>query len=195
MVSPELTKEHLSNWDDSDYRKFWSSVKKTRGCWNWRHIKKPNQYGSFYTKGISYRAHRISVVLSGRDIPEFMVVDHMCRNRSCVNPKHLRVVTSKINILAGVGVSAQNARKTHCRNGHKFLKENTYGIKLNTTTGIGRDCRICRAMSSAKLETRRKIMRKVKKIINTTNWIEEPKSAKGQLENLVIQFWGIAKRH
>ena len=44
-------------------------------------------------------AHRIAVYLSGRDVPEGMVVDHMCRVRRCVNPEHLRVVTRGQNVL------------------------------------------------------------------------------------------------
>jgi hypothetical protein len=79
-------------------------------------------------------------------VPAGLVIDHLCRNRSCVNPGHLEAVTHKVNILRGVSWAAQNAQKTHCKNGHLLVEEN-----LIPRSRGGRDCRICaRASENAR---------------------------------------------
>lgn len=57
---------------------------------------------------------------------EGKTIDHLCRNRGCVNPLHLQAVPMRENTLRGFGPSAENARKTHCKRGHEFTPENTY---------------------------------------------------------------------
>ena len=66
-------------------------------------------------------------------------VDHLCKNRKCVNPDHLEVISGKENTLRGMGPTAINARRTHCVNGHEFTPENTY---IRPDDGA-RDCRTC----------------------------------------------------
>ena len=83
--------------------------------------------------------HVLAVKLDGRDVPKDMEVDHLCRNRKCCNPKHLEVVTPKINNWRSNSPAAINHRKTHCSNGHEFTLENTYIRK----DGNGRMCKIC----------------------------------------------------
>lgn len=89
------------------------------------------------TKG-NYLSHRFIYQFYIGSIPEGFVIDHICRNRSCVNPMHLRAVTQRVNILSGNGATAKHAIKTHCNNGHEFNNQNTYRIKC------GRQCRLCR---------------------------------------------------
>jgi hypothetical protein len=70
-------------------------------------------------------------------IPEGLVIDHLCRNRGCINPTHMEPVTNAENVLRGEGPTAVNARKTHCKRGHPFDDVNTY------VYAKGRACRMC----------------------------------------------------
>lgn len=89
------------------------------GCWLWMKAVRPDGYGVFGpTPGRTVYAHRFSYELHRGPIPAGMVLDHLCRVRSCVNPAHLEAVTDRVNILRGVGMTALNARRTHCPRGH-----------------------------------------------------------------------------
>lgn len=107
-------------------------------CWEWQGRVNSWGYGSFSFKGRMMLAHRFSYEHFKEEIPTKMVVDHICRNTICVNPEHLRVLSPKENTLIGQGAPAQNARKTHCDNGHEFSPENTY-IRPDGY----RTCKIC----------------------------------------------------
>lgn len=72
-------------------------------------------------------------------VPEGMELDHLCRNRACVNPAHLEAVSRRVNQLRGLSISAKNARKTHCVHGHPLTGENVYEWRGS------RYCRACRA--------------------------------------------------
>lgn len=105
-----------------------------------------NGYGKIYGPNKKYhRNHRLSYETFVGEIPKGLVIDHICRNTACFNPKHLRPLTDKENILIGIGPTAVNAKKTRCRNGHKFTKANTYryGPKNNY-----RGCKICRVQTT-----------------------------------------------
>lgn len=99
------------------------------GCTLWRGCINSRGYGvfSYGGKGKSVLAHRWACEhLGERPIPEGMTVDHLCRQRRCVNHEHLDVVTNKTNILRGESPTAHNARATHCINGHPFDEANTF---------------------------------------------------------------------
>ena len=114
----------------------WSKVRMTGWCWEWIGAK-TDGYG---TIGINYsrvRAHRFMYILANGPINSNLTIDHLCRNRGCVNPDHLESVSLGVNILRGNGHCAINARKTHCKRGHVFS-----GRNLMLVPG-GRKCRAC----------------------------------------------------
>ena len=80
-----------------------------------------------------------------------LTLDHLCRNRACVNPAHLEVVSHRENVLRGNTVPAMHAAKTHCVNGHEFTPENLYG---NDPTR--RRCRICNNEQARRFKERRR---------------------------------------
>ncbi|SRR5258706_339634 len=87
-------------------------------CWVWTGSKEGNGYPRFqrfYKETKEQYAHRIAYLSWIGPIPDDRELDHKCRNRSCVNPTHLEVVTHTENMLRG-----EYATKTHCCRGHEF---------------------------------------------------------------------------
>jgi len=110
----------------SDER-FHASYEKTKdGCWNWARWVNERGYGIFKpTEKTKVSAHRRSFELANGKIPAGLVIDHMCRNRRCVNPAHLRAVTPRVNALENsVSPCAKNKQKTHCIRGHELSGDN-----------------------------------------------------------------------
>lgn len=78
--------------------RFWQKVDKTASCWEWAGSKTRKGYGNFHDGERLVPSHRYSYRLAFGEIPEGMLVDHVCHNRGCVNPDHLRLATNKQNI-------------------------------------------------------------------------------------------------
>lgn len=106
---------------------FWVKVEKTRSCWNWIGHINPLGYGQTRWKDKTLYAHRVSFELKKGEIPKGLEIDHLCRNRRCVNPTHMEAVTRKINLLRGNTFQAINVAKTHCPKGHAYDYVDTYG--------------------------------------------------------------------
>lgn len=117
------------------------------GCWEWQGIKNAYGYGVITTGSTSYgtvrrfMAHRLAWEFLRGPIPDGLQMDHLCRNRGCVNPDHLEPVTQHENLLRGNTIPARNAAKTHCAKGHAYDEANT---RRDKKTGA-RICRACRA--------------------------------------------------
>jgi hypothetical protein len=131
--------------------RFWNNVSRPSPycCWEWEgHLSAG--YGQFRIGDKQYCAHRLAWKWLVGPIPGGLTIDHLCRNPVCVNPLHLEVVTVRVNVLRGKGLSAQNARKTHCPRGHEFNEESTYLYRNQ------RHCKPCkRAHTRAWREARR----------------------------------------
>lgn len=125
---------------------FWQKVYITDTCWLWRGGLYSNGYGHFNVERRPVLAHRFAYEQLVGAIPERMVIDHLCRVRSCVNVNHLEVVTRQVNTLRGVGLSAQRARQTHCVKGHEFNIDNTY---ITPNRNGNRQCLQCRGHRDA----------------------------------------------
>lgn len=118
-------------------------------CVRWGGKYFPNGYGR-----VGYKmAHRIVYEQEVGAIPDGLQIDHLCRNRWCVNVEHLEPVTIAENVLRGEGITAINARKTHCIHGHEFTEKNTY-VRPDRTNH--RDCRICRYEATKRHQARKR---------------------------------------
>lgn len=129
----------------SPEERFWVKVDRSGGffsCWHWRASRTSDGYGQFMIRhNRIVLAHRLAYELMIGPIPTGLTIDHLCRNRVCVNPSHLEPVTVKENILRGVGSAfAINAAKTHCPQGHAYTPENT---RLVEKKRMHRRCRTC----------------------------------------------------
>lgn len=101
---------------EEESSRFWAKVRKDPdGCWIWTSAVIKNGYGVFMLRKQTVYAHRISFFAAHQGISLDLVVDHMCRNRLCVNPDHLRQLTRGENVRIGM---PHNRAKTHCRFGH-----------------------------------------------------------------------------
>ena len=69
-------------------------------CWLWRGCK-TNGYGNTSANGKRYLAHVLYWERSRGPVPQGKDLDHLCRQRSCVNPDHLEPVSRAINIRRG----------------------------------------------------------------------------------------------
>jgi len=129
-------------------QRFWSKVacvdSVSDTCWHWLAQKNKNGYGKIRIGGRWFLAHRAAWILTYGDIDPALTLDHLCRNPACVNPAHLEQVPMRINTLRGIGFAAQNARKTHCPQGHPYSETNTkLTNKRRRGTLVARACRIC----------------------------------------------------
>lgn len=115
------------------------------GCWIWTGSKSRDGYGRVRRGEVASRW--VYQILRG-EIREGLELDHLCKNRICVNPDHLEPVTHKENILRGDGFAPKHKLKTHCSKGHEFTEENTY-LRGKKGDG-GRWCRECGRIATKK---------------------------------------------
>lgn len=122
--------------------RFWSKVLPVDGgCWIWIAALSDGGYGYYgIEQGRCAYAHRVAYSVLVGPIPPALDLDHLCRNRDCVNPDHLEPVTRQENTLRGLAGWHQ-ASKTHCANGHPYDEKNT---RWRADRWNSRDCRECK---------------------------------------------------
>jgi hypothetical protein len=114
------------------------------GCWVWLGWLSKIGYGYHRVSGRWECAHRISYQTYKGAIPDGLELDHLCRNRWCINPLHLEAVTHRTNGVRGIAAEVNATRQralTHCKNGHTFDEANT---RIAPYKNKGwRKCRAC----------------------------------------------------
>lgn len=129
----------MSRWPNrTAQERFWEKVNKTQGCWFWTSALFTEGYGQFWFENRLQPAHRVSYEWLVGAVPVGLEIDHLCRVRSCVNPKHLEPVTHIINVQRGQD-GIKNRMKTHCPQGHEYTEDNIYWARHHTA----RNCRAC----------------------------------------------------
>lgn len=155
----QVFREHVQTHDMAiKAERFWARVDR-RGpdaCWLWMGYRNEWGYGMWIWGGgsASTTAHRVAYMLESGPIPDGLTLDHLCRNRLCVNPAHLEPVTRGENNRRGYGWSGVNARLTHCRHGHPLSGENLQIAKRGNGQTF-RVCRTCRIEKDRRYRTRK----------------------------------------
>lgn len=117
------------------------AVNPDSGCWEWQ-AATVSGYGVLMLNQFAgtFLAHRLSYLLRHGSIPEGLELDHLCRNRACVNPDHLEPVTTLVNQARGLG-GVLRVPLTHCPRGHEYA---VHGTRFPATPNY-LSCKACRA--------------------------------------------------
>lgn len=135
---------------------FWAKVDvgvSGLSCWEWTASRTPGGYGFVRIATRPHMAHRAAYEFLIGPIPEGLVIDHLCRNKGCVNPDRLEVVTQRENVRrgrAGAESAARGRASTHCTNGHERTEQNSYPLPAG-----GLSCKTCRRDATRRYRIRR----------------------------------------
>ena len=135
----------MTRMNNTERARFDSYLSYQGECTLWTGGMDRDGYGRFFFRKKSRRAHRVAYWNEVGDIPAGMVVDHTCRNRACVEPRHLRLLTARENALTNSSsVAALNRLKTACPEGHPYDRQ--YGGQ--------RYCSTCDAAKARRLRSK-----------------------------------------
>lgn len=132
------------------------------GCWIWKASGNDAGYGQFFpVKGVRVYVHRFSYLYFIGEIPERHEIEHECRNRGCVNPFHLDVLTHIENCRRGTAGEKSKLRPkpTHCPQGHEYTAENTLRWSVHGGRWKVRRCKSCEEQRMADRRSKRQLER------------------------------------
>jgi len=115
-------------------------------CWLWAGAPSGTGYAGTHIGGKNMLVHRYSYILDGNDIPEDLELDHLCRNKLCVNPKHLEAVTHEENMKRTVLYRNEHNKGynlPHCKNGHLYTPQTEVYRLDKKYNKMRRICRVC----------------------------------------------------
>ena len=138
---------------------FWKRVEKTDTCWWWKSHMDTKGYGRFFYHCICYSAHRFAYLTSVGDIPDGLELDHLCNNKTCVRPDHLKPTTHRENIVRAFVVRGPTLV---CKRGHRDripVYDKRYG---RTHTICGTCLKATRRRSKARRQAKRLVSSRVK---------------------------------
>lgn len=131
------------------------------GCWLWTGARhKRDRYALFKAGGRCRQAHRVSYEIFVGEIPAGLDLDHTCRRRECVCPRHLAPVTERENVINSASPQAARERqlaRTHCKRKHAFTPENTRYNAQNV--------RVCKACDRLRQRAYKQRKRKRERIV------------------------------
>jgi hypothetical protein len=146
------SKKHPNGTPVAERMAYYTLINLETGCHDWLGCKRMG-YGQIRVAGRTARAHRVAWELKNGPVPCGLHLDHLCRNRGCVNPAHLEPVTHRENVLRGVGPTAINVAKTHCGQGHALSGAN---LDSWTLKHGHRKCVICKRATNRSYKASRR---------------------------------------
>lgn len=131
---------------------FWARVDRSGDCWQWTGSIAKSGYGNVRLQtGVNGYAHRVAYELTHGAIPEGLVIDHLCRNRACVNPEHLEAVENGENTRRGA--VPYGRLHTRCKRGHDV----TDPANVYTRPSGYKHCRVCSRESKQRSTTKKEM--------------------------------------
>ncbi|MDH3603524.1 MAG: HNH endonuclease [Candidatus Tectomicrobia bacterium] len=156
-------------YTEKDEERFLSKIEidYDSGCWLWQAYTNHSGYGQFRLRKTTVRAHRVMFATWIGNIPDGYEVDHLCKVRHCVNPKHLTLID--FDGHRQQGAEYLSSRDT-CINGHRYTEENT-----RRRSDGRRDCLECHN----RRKTLSRLFKRVEKLTNTpvdknSAWLSTP---------------------